>query len=289
MNTPNDIIKTILVPVDFSASAKNAIRFAIELSKEMTAKLLLIHVYTIPVVPRPVTYILDPEAIQENFRSVEQQMNSIEEEIPELREVVYKTETIAGYGLIEIPEIIRNQHADLIVMGTKGASGFKGMILGSNTARVIEQADCPVLVIPESLRYTRIQNIGFAYDQEPLSGQPEIVALFARLFGASVDIFYIQTQEEKEKENILPKSEFDHYFKGLQYTYQRFYNDDIEEGINSCIERKAIDLIVMIPRKHDLLYRLFNYSLTKKMAFYSKLPLLIIPENQHKNEVSPKY
>ncbi len=271
-------MKTILVPTDFSNPATNALKFAIAIARKINAKIRILHIYNIPVMPGSIAYLPYPDEVQENIKSAEQQLENLPLQLPELKMVTYETKTVPGYWAMEIPEIIQDQNADLTVMGTKGASGLKEVVIGSNTASVIDGAKHPVLVIPEQAQYKGISNIGFAYDHEPVTDKLKMLIVIAKLFNADVQIFHIKEKDENDDGQIIPENSFKEHFGAVNYNYSNFYGDDIEDGINKYIETKNIDILAMVPRKYTIFYRLFKNSLTKKMAFHIKIPLLAIPE-----------
>src|SRR5688572_32514277 len=126
-------MKTILALVDFSEVSTNALSFAAELSKRTSARLILSHILQKPED--------EAEAIQK--------LNTIEADLKNSFDSELNCESsVANGNLIDtLKKIITARHPDLIVMGTKGASGLKKMLIGSNTVKVIANTDLPVLVI----------------------------------------------------------------------------------------------------------------------------------------------
>jgi universal stress protein A len=141
-------MKTILHPSDFSAVSRPAFNKAIELAKRDRATLALLRVITpvIPVaggnVPRSTYKALDAAAT----RLARKRM---EELVEQARAAGVKTTlTIAeGRPADRIVRAARTTHADLIVMGTHGRTGFSRFVLGSVAARVIALSPCPVLTV----------------------------------------------------------------------------------------------------------------------------------------------
>lgn len=277
-----DGIKTILVPTDFSGPANNALKYAVSLAVKTNAKILVLHVYHILVVPGRYPHALYPIEIQDNRKLAEQELMDLEKKVPELKKVVYNTKLISGYGGVdEILETIQAQNTDLTVMGTRGASGLKELLIGSNTASVIKGATRPVLAIPEQAQYREIRNIGFAYDHEPIEDMSQMDTLmeFAKLFKAVIQIFHVREDtEDIEVEPVVVGDPLNKYLKKTTYSYTNVYENDVREGIDKYIDEKDIDILAMIPRRHDIFHRLFKSSITKKMAFRSTIPLLALPE-----------
>ena len=138
----------ILVPTDFSESAKYALPFAIDLARQYSAKLTILHVVEPIVTPVDFawgTYSF-PDVEKQLSGYVEKSLASIiEEEIPS--EIESETTTLHGKSWREIVSYAKTNEMDLIVMATHGLSGFSHALYGSTAEKVVRKAPCPVLTI----------------------------------------------------------------------------------------------------------------------------------------------
>jgi nucleotide-binding universal stress UspA family protein len=139
-------IQHILVPVDFSEYAEQALAYAIGLARKLPARLTLLHaIHMMPLgvagegVALPYSYFQELEA------EVQQGMETYRQRIQEAG--------LEGTVLVEsgtpfqcIVDTARDQHVDLIVMGTQGRTGLAHVFLGSVAEKVVRLAPCPVLV-----------------------------------------------------------------------------------------------------------------------------------------------
>src|SRR5687768_12748363 len=126
-------MKKIIAPVDFSDASTNALSFAAELSKRASAQLIIVNVFERGE---------DEEESRDKIRSV----------VADLKKAFGPTlncESVVAHGslITELKKIIEVELPDLIVMGTKGASGLKRILIGSNTVNVLAKTKLPVLVI----------------------------------------------------------------------------------------------------------------------------------------------
>ena len=148
-------INRILCPTDFSEPSLEAMKAAVELAVHFNAKLCLVHV--VAEVPRPgwtSSFGLSPEVYAVELRDYEAGMRrSADRKLRELAEA-YKAgslliETVVGSGdsAAEIVRIADEQKADLITISTHGLSGWRLLVYGSVTERVLRLAHCPVLTI----------------------------------------------------------------------------------------------------------------------------------------------
>src|SRR6185436_12618936 len=128
-------MKTILFPTDFSPGADNALNYAIGLSDKLKAKLILFNSFHIPAYASegPVNEDVEEQCMnlaQNNLLRMERKA------ILQSKDLV--VESIVNYGLAvdNIISTAQEKDADLVIMGTKGASGSKEVFIGSNAASV---------------------------------------------------------------------------------------------------------------------------------------------------------
>lgn len=143
-------VKKILVPVDFSDCSLLALRYAVKLAQQVNANLLVVHVASSLLTPPEMEYVhLDLK----KFRAeVEKHASAklaaiMQKEIP--ASVTASPIVSHGTPWEEITRLAKDRKADLIVIGTRGYSGVKHVLLGSTAERVVRVAGCPVLVVRE--------------------------------------------------------------------------------------------------------------------------------------------
>jgi nucleotide-binding universal stress UspA family protein len=145
-------IHRILVPVDFSEHSHHALDEAIELAKRFGAEVHLIHcyqVYPAGAVGYPYDVAL-PESYERAVREAATAQLSDCRAKATARGVRVEQHLSVGppsHGIVELAEKLP---ADLIVMGTRGLSGLKHVLLGSVAERTIRHAPCPVLTVKQT-------------------------------------------------------------------------------------------------------------------------------------------
>ena len=140
-------IQRILVPCDFSDSARAAFELARDLARRLGARLILAHAFFVP---------LDLEAL--SVVGVQPVFDRVEKEGAERLQALQQEAEAAGLacevdarrGVPEevILDVAAERHADLIVMGTTGRTGLAHWMLGSRAERVLRTAGCPVITVP---------------------------------------------------------------------------------------------------------------------------------------------
>jgi nucleotide-binding universal stress UspA family protein len=138
-------IREILVPSDFSEHAEAALQYAMELARRLDARLHLLHVYQLELA-MPWEDALRAGLLQDIKRYAEQAVTERGQQVA-AQGVEVRTEALEGAPAAVIIDAARRTHADLIVMGTRGLSGIKHVVLGSVAERTVCHAPCPVLTI----------------------------------------------------------------------------------------------------------------------------------------------
>jgi nucleotide-binding universal stress UspA family protein len=141
-------INRILCPVDFSDTARHALHHAVALAKWYHAELMLLYVHHLSAVPAGPTEVMPVMVMTPAER--EQLLASLRTLVAtEIGEsVVSRVDVLEGSPAHEIVERANKTSADLIVMGTHGASGFERLVMGSVTEKVMRKALCPVMTVP---------------------------------------------------------------------------------------------------------------------------------------------
>jgi nucleotide-binding universal stress UspA family protein len=140
-------VRTILVPIDFSSHADAVLEWAAHLAEEHGSKLVLLHAYHLPVDFQQLEGAYLPPDFWTQVKS--DATEQLERCAQRLRDRGLSVETIVreGYPATAIEEEARDRNADLVVIGTRGHSGLKHLLLGSVAERVVQKAPCPVLAV----------------------------------------------------------------------------------------------------------------------------------------------
>ncbi len=139
--------RIILVPTDFSPHARLALETAIDLAKMFGSKLHLLHAYHLPVQLAMPDQLVLPQTFWDDVRTAAERRLEEERGRATAAGIEATTELLPDPPAIAAVEVARRIHADLIVMGTRGLTGVKHVLLGSVTERTLRHAPCPVLTV----------------------------------------------------------------------------------------------------------------------------------------------
>ncbi len=144
-------MKNILIPTDFSENAYSALYYATRLFKNEPCRFYILN--TLDSEASVITGKTDPQLINESKEKLTEIRHTIvrdTEDYDHSFESILTTEKL----LETIEKTVKEKGIDIIVMGTKGATGAKGFFVGSTTSNVIQKIKCcPVLVVPEEFNF----------------------------------------------------------------------------------------------------------------------------------------
>jgi hypothetical protein len=168
-----------------------------------------------------------------------------------------------------------------VVMGLSGKNALTRLVVGSNTIRTIHTLKYPVLVVPPRAEFLPVRKIGFACDYEKVIETTPIEPLKKLLRDFHSELYVLNiihnnsgaTPEKIEESLYIGEllSEFKPYYKTIT-------SAETTVGINWFVEKEKIDWIVVIPKKHKLIEKLFSRSHTKDLLYHTHVPVLCIHE-----------
>jgi nucleotide-binding universal stress UspA family protein len=191
-------LKNILFATDFSPAAEAALPYVKGLSKQYEAKVHAVHVRL------PATYpIVGPEMMPQVIEAAEEQAKFEAQQLHEMFAGVPHDVTVReGDIWPTVSDMVRQQNIDLIVIGTRGRTGFGRALLGSAAEEIFRCAPCPVLTVGPHIsrdteRRLEMKEILFATDFSPesLSALPYAVSL-AQEHQARLTLLHVVGEEE---------------------------------------------------------------------------------------------
>ena len=278
-------MKNILIPTDFSDNSWNAIEYGLANFKNTNCTFYLLHVTLF-------TYPIDADApIGSSQEIIEAYINNAKVDLKKLLIKInelypnkkHKFHVISNYNFFidAVKILIKEKNIDLIVMGTKGASGLKEMIIGSNTADLITQVKCPVLIVPESATYSIPKEIAFPTDYN-IYYSPDIllqIVDLAKENSSAIRVLHVAKKGEElttfQKEN---KELLNNIFANDQHSFHLVTNKKVEQGIQCFIESRNINMIVMIAKNINLFQRILFKPTVEDISYHTKIPFLVLHE-----------
>lgn len=272
----------ILVPMDFSRCAKNALQFTMQLADSFQSKLVLVHVAKVPYTN------FDPMVVdvpaQNILATITAQIASQFEQLilsEELEPSNTTTKIMFGGFLESIQECVAENKIDLIVTGTHESHGWLDQLFGSNSASIVAHANIPVLIIPENHRPHRIQLIGIAIDIENELDLDKLVFVkeLAAIMSAKLVIINVMNDSSKRFVYDDQKVKLSQYLKDISHTYHTVsIEGPIDELLLGVAKSLKLDVLYMNPKNYGIFEGLFHSSSTKSIAMTIDIPLMTVHE-----------
>lgn len=268
------MIKHILVPVDFSDEALNAVEEAAFIAKEQKAKLSLLHAYLIPGYSGGMAYETFIPPVDEHIELINKQIDDFSKDIPALQGLPVEKVAIPGSIQDIIGVYTEDNNVDLVVTATRGASGFKAFLLGTQSERIEDEVKCPVLVIPDGEHVKKGMKLALAHDYKSNLSREQIniIKNFQVLYGLSIHVVHV----EEKKENLAIEESIKENLRILNPEFHHVLNDDVEKGLNEFIKQQNIDILSIIYHDHGFLTRLFGRSTSRQLTYHTEIPLLVL-------------
>ena len=261
----------ILVPVDFSETSKNALRYATKLFDSKNLEITILHIYgtqSTALMMKSIDGIL--------IKDAENQMKELLEDMDkEAPDVTFKTRLAKNYPVSTIASLGDSGNYDLIVMGTKGVSGLKEVFMGSVAGGVVSKTSAPIIVVPLDYAFSDLKNIVFAIGTTEISDASVLNPLrkLIDVHDSNLEVLHVA-------ENGLP--DLEKSLSPLKVYNPKFThktgNGDLNQHLNMHIKNNNTDLLCLMRTKKDFFDRLFSGSVTLKQTFNSTVPLLVIHE-----------
>lgn len=262
-------IRTIVVPYDFSDCATDALRAAASIARSTGACIDVVHVY-------------------EQMTDFHPENQKLRDEIENRLEKVPHLDFLGGIELkkfmlrqLTLTEMFRNERiaqADLIVMGSHGATGLRG-IVGSNTQRIVRTAPMPVLVIKQHAEDFRVDDLVYASNFTPADVEKfEAFRPVIGLWDPKIHLLKVNTPKAFERSEDSTKA-IDAFLERheLKKFTATIYNDlSIEEGILNFARSIDADMIAMATHGRKGFFQVVNGSLTEDIVNHTTFPVLSV-------------
>ncbi|EGV43443.1 universal stress protein [Bizionia argentinensis JUB59] len=277
-------MKNILLPTDFSDNSFHAISHALKLFSEEKCRFYLLHSYA-SIVDNMDHMQISPAQIkvEKSAKTASQErLSSFHNRIEtSFNNSHHSFETISGSDTItqEVKDVVKKKHIDYVVMGTKGATGSKEVLFGSNTVHVFKDATCPVLVIPKNAEYKTLQDILFPTDFEVEYQDQNVASLteMAKKYNSQVHVFHVGSGDKLSKKQQVNRLKLKSYLNNISHDFHDVGNESVSTAINDFMSEKPVDMLVMINNKHSFFENLFFKSRVDNIGFHIHIPFLVIP------------
>ncbi|TSE06529.1 universal stress protein [Aquimarina algiphila] len=280
-------MKQILLPTDFSDNAFNAIRYAMHFFKHEEVTFYLLNTFT-PVsyhagylIENPTLYGLEDVAMVNSKRDIKRTEEKIRAEFDNPKHSFVRLSafnTLIG----EIEEVLEKYAIDLIVMGTKGATGAKEIFIGTHTMYTIKKVKCPVIAVPSNFEFEAPKDVLFPTDYN-FNVNNAFLPLIKEICDKHIcrlnilNAYYgVSLNDDQQK----VKDFLDIYFKDNAHVFHIADGMDVLEAVEDFQKKYKINLLVMIHNKHSFFENLLFKPVINQVAYHTNIPFLVIPSEK---------
>ncbi len=274
-------MKTIVAPTDFSAISLNAVNYAADMACIIGTELSLIHVCAVPMAfsEVPISY-----NIAETVKNAENRINSLKEKMIYRtgERIKIHTEVKQGDVVLEIDDYCASVNPYAVVMGSESADAFERFLFGGKTISAIKQLSLPVIVVPPEVKFASIKKIGLACDFKKILDTIPVKEIKSMVdeFHAELHVLHVSAESG---DSFNPETEeeagwFHEVMEELRPIYHFINGNDIEKGLNEFAENNKMDMLIVVPKKHSLLGKIFQPSHTKQLVLHTHVPVMAIHE-----------
>ncbi|TMI71209.1 MAG: universal stress protein [Bacteroidetes bacterium] len=276
-------MNTILTTTDFSPASLNAVNYAADLAVATDSNLMIVHILQLPTVygEVPVAAV----TIDEQIASAEAGIKNLEKQVSQRTQGKLKIHTdvnAVGSVVPEIENYCRSVDPSFVVMGSRDGNAVERMLLGSTVTTAIRNLSWPLIVVPPKATFRKLESIGFACDLKDVEETApfEEIRTLVTLFKAKLHIIHVNAEGDRNYPPgiIREAGVAQEMFEKLHPVYHFLNNVDIDKGLSEYAEKNSLDLLIVIPKKHGFIDKIFHKSHAKQLVIHTHVPVLSVHE-----------
>ncbi len=279
-------MKHILLPTDFSKNAWNALFMAVKLYADFECTFYVLNCYDLDM-----KYASGAQSTIRSGMVYKALKNSADNELDNVMQYLEENHTnsnhqfqkiaYAGEIMSGIKSAISKYDIETIVMGTKGATGAKGVFLGSNTVKVLKNIkNCVLITVPKKFDFKSLKSVVLPTEYAHFIPKHVFNPLLELIDQETqLKIFHVAQEFKLNEEQLSHKDILKKRLEGYAYSFYDVPIDStVAKAIRSFATEQKADLVVLTNYAHTFLEKLTQEPVVKKMAFKSRIPLMILPD-----------
>ncbi len=263
------LLNHILVPIDFTKCSVNALEAATNFAHENDSKVTLFNVLDVAN-----SVIKDEDAMRkENHKKLEQMAVGFNLDV----EIVI----VKGLPAEEIVIALKSGAYSMCIMGTHERHGILSELIGTESLKVMQGTNVPVLIVPDNLKVDNVNRIAFATDFQKLKNLNILNHLRQLCLACGAKLHLLNVNESPQQLSTQEASEalqLHQYLFDVDHTFAFSSDKDPIEGMMKYMRANNIDLLAVMPRNHSFFHAVFNDSLTERLALHLTVPLFSFHE-----------
>jgi nucleotide-binding universal stress UspA family protein len=267
-------MKKIIVATDFSEAALNAATYAVKMAHDVHAALVLLHVYELIPNYNEVLINIPIDDIKEN---AEIAMEAFKNKLLIIDNCL-QIEAVVQLGSFadELNALCKTHSAYAVIIGSNHKSNIERMLVGNHTDVAVKYSSWPIIAIPATVVFKPLKHIALAYDFDETLSEEQIMQIktLAADFNAEIQIINATKENEFDDGFVDLSAQLMKLFAPFQLVFHFIDGQNIDEEIIDYVNKKEIDLLVVMPKFHSFWYKLTHGSHTKNILSLSNIPVM---------------
>lgn len=270
-------MKTILVATDFSPAAFNAACYAADMALAIDKEILLLNIYTIPVSYSEVPMMINEDEI---VQDMENELNKLKEQLLQRtnNKVAIKTTERVGMFFTELDIVCEQVKPYVVILGSQGSTAAERLLLGGHTVYAMKHLNWPLIAVPSGAHFTGIKKIGLACDFNHVAETVPVnkIRAITKDLHAELHILNTGKQQEAKPEMAGESAVLSQMLASVEPHYHYAVERHIDQSIIDTAAANEIDLLIVVPKHHDLPHLLTHKSHTRELTMNCNVPLMAL-------------
>ncbi|MFI5220344.1 MAG: universal stress protein [Bacteroidia bacterium] len=288
-------IKNILIPYDFSETANLSLEHALHMARLLKADITLLHVVESASFTSALTHGFSNSYEKKIEAESRVKLDALAHDMHVKSGIKINISTDIGRIYRKITSKAKELKSDIIVMGTHGASGYQRFNLGTNTAKVVSDAPCPVISVQTHAKKIGFKKIILPVDESASSRQKVNYALeVAKKYSSHVYIVGLInfSNEEMRRKFKIKVEQVEEFLNQHEVTCETSYmtGDNLAQMTMKYAEDTDADLLVIMTEQEPSLTGLFMGTYATQVVNHSKIPVMSVhPMESDPDKISTGY
>jgi nucleotide-binding universal stress UspA family protein len=270
-------MKKIIVATDFSPAASNAAKYAAHMAMAINADLILLHVYSIPIIYNQVPAAVSASEIR---IAAEENMSELRAHLKTKTRDTLQIDTEIRMGAFyqELKIVCEYIHPYAVLMGSQGTSATERLLFGSHAVHAMTHLQWPLITVPPKASFSSVKKIGLACDLNKIFDHEAIDEIKMLVQDFNAELHVLNTGKEKilDPNTIFEPGMLQEMLEGLRPVYEFIGDNNTDEGILQFAQEKNIDLLLVLPKRHSFLEAMIHKSHTKHFVLHSHVPVMAL-------------
>ncbi len=275
-------MKTILVPTDFSPAAENAAHYAADMALAINATVLLLHVYQPPVIYSEVPVVVDDtEVIHSYERSLSELKTNLRKKTSS--KVKIETEIRSGIFFNELKAVCKYRKPYTVIMGSQGTTQAERILFGSHTIYAMKHLISPIITVPPGASFGSLKKIGMACDFNDVVDTTPVDELKMMVSDFKAELHLLNTGEQEvfDPGQVYEYGLLRKILEGLKPHFHYISSKNTDQAIIDFAVTNELDLLIILPKRHNLLDKLIHKSHTKQFVLHSHVPVMALHQEKY--------